>query len=835
MTPKPKPFKWRLRTAAPVIFGIMLWAELAHFLIVASQSTPGTERFAYAVAFFFVIGLPLLALLVYRFRLVFDFFRSIHVGVTNLVLVGLSSISGVLFYQENPDFPMPQDAVESLAEHVSQGETSVWTLDQRRVWQHFEEFRFAHTYFTYHLLHGKGLHLLPGVAPECTLDDAEISDKLELLDGNLVPIRSRFGDEFAIALEAKSGTGLAVRQQNAEIAEFETAWPDFWWSTFVWANRLDFLRVYHSIWFAALWFIVFCGVLSNTFRGGWRRLLKPGKFGFVITHCGVMTLLLSAFWGRVTEERGMLQLHLGRTSDRFTLYSGEPTKFYGRGMFGKEESPFMVRLDAFRADYHDVLDVVYAERNDSGLVEEFPAIEPPRHRVHDGQTSLYDWGPANDDLPEGLLDSANGNSAPWLKVEVVSYHSQADVKPVLRVVSGGEAGVPIARFQAIDSNGEVEFEQLLFHHFPRPFFHQESGTRVLYRMVADVEELRSFLTEPITDSFGELSLSGTDGVTSSALALVIPGSSYTVNIDGQPFEVEVVDAAPVVRLRKETGGNWINVAEPENSGFQNASNPGVLLSITNQDGEVEQRWVMNQGSLSPPSTFAELKTEFRWNEWTAPGGPRYWLFQLADGSCQLGLAGQLDSLREISPGESFSLDDAHQGRLAEAELKAQLADEIKPLSGVDFFHPAAGAITVRATTPNGVDEFNLVAKDQGDWHEVNYLGPDGSARIALLHFHIDTQDLPVEWQSKLTMLEQGGGDSWDPVTTGAIRVNDYFHYKGYRFFQTDARPDDPTYSGIGIVYDPGIETVLLGLYMVMFGVMIVFFINPMVTRKHRGS
>ena len=33
-----------------------------------------------------------------------------------------------------------------------------------------------------------------------------------------------------------------------------------------------------------------------------------------------------------------------------------------------------------------------------------------------------------------------------------------------------------------------------------------------------------------------------------------------------------------------------------------------------------------------------------------------------------------------------------------------------------------------------------------------------------------------------------------------IRVNDYFHHDGYRFFQTNAIPQLPNYSGIGVVY-----------------------------------
>jgi hypothetical protein len=57
-------------------------------------------------------------------------------------------------------------------------------------------------------------------------------------------------------------------------------------------------------------------------------------------------------------------------------------------------------------------------------------------------------------------------------------------------------------------------------------------------------------------------------------------------------------------------------------------------------------------------------------------------------------------------------------------------------------------------------------------------------------------------------------------------VNDYFYYRGYRFFQTNAIPELPTYSGIGVVYDPGIPIVLFGMYTIILGTVLAFTVRP---------
>ena len=58
--------------------------------------------------------------------------------------------------------------------------------------------------------------------------------------------------------------------------------------------------------------------------------------------------------------------------------------------------------------------------------------------------------------------------------------------------------------------------------------------------------------------------------------------------------------------------------------------------------------------------------------------------------------------------------------------------------------------------------------------------------------------------------------------------------KSGRFFQSNARPNDPGYSGVGVVFDPGMPMVLSGLWMLMLGTFGVFILRPLLTRKHRG-
>ena len=107
---------------------------------------------------------------------------------------------------------------------------------------------------------------------------------------------------------------------------------------------------------------------------------------------------------------------------------------------------------------------------------------------------------------------------------------------------------------------------------------------------------------------------------------------------------------------------------------------------------------------------------------------------------------------------------------------------------------------------------------------------DGRFRI---RFFENREMLPFEWRSVLSVYEKDAKGNDYEVDLGSeedreIRVNDYFTYGNYHFFQTNAIPEDPTYSGIGVVYDRGIPWVLTGMYTIIAGAVIAFLVRPAV-------
>ena len=96
-----------------------------------------------------------------------------------------------------------------------------------------------------------------------------------------------------------------------------------------------------------------------------------------------------------------------------------------------------------------------------------------------------------------------------------------------------------------------------------------------------------------------------------------------------------------------------------------------------------------------------------------------------------------------------------------------------------------------------------------------------------MQFDLDGDGEP-DWTGPLRRVDRGSPRDRE------IRVNDYFTEAGFRFFQTNAIPEIPTYSGIGVVYDPGIEPVLFGMYTIILGTVLAYILRPIVkSRRER--
>ena len=211
-------------------------------------------------------------------------------------------------------------------------------------------------------------------------------------------------------------------------------------------------------------------------------------------------------------------------------------------------------------------------------------------------------------------------------------------------------------------------------------------------------------------------------------------------------------------------------------------------------------------------------------------------FALDDGQVLVGEVGAPDSLQPVGKDFSLPLDGGARLRVPEAFARGEVDVRFTQIEDAEFYDEAPPAIRLKVTTPDGERELLMSAADER-FEFVSYDGPDGARREVALRFREDRDqgELPVEWRSRLTILRGDPDGVWREAASGDIRVNDYFVHGGYRFFQTNHNPADPTYSGIGVVYDPGIELVLYGLYTVMFGTAAVFLIKPLFLRRQRGE
>jgi ABC-type transport system involved in cytochrome c biogenesis permease subunit len=85
------------------------------------------------------------------------------------------------------------------------------------------------------------------------------------------------------------------------------------------------------------------------------------------------------------------------------------------------------------------------------------------------------------------------------------------------------------------------------------------------------------------------------------------------------------------------------------------------------------------------------------------------------------------------------------------------------------------------------------------------------------------------YRSRLSILE---GER--QVLEKTIRVNDPLAFGGFMLYQANYRKEDPTYSGIQVVRDPGLSLAWLGLIALCAGVVFIYYIRPRWTGRNAG-
>ncbi|MBP7651828.1 cytochrome c biogenesis protein ResB [Candidatus Dependentiae bacterium] len=64
-----------------------------------------------------------------------------------------------------------------------------------------------------------------------------------------------------------------------------------------------------------------------------------------------------------------------------------------------------------------------------------------------------------------------------------------------------------------------------------------------------------------------------------------------------------------------------------------------------------------------------------------------------------------------------------------------------------------------------------------------------------------------------------------------VKVNSPGSYKNYKIYQSSYNPDDLSVTGLEIVKDPGLYLVYTGFYMIIAGIIFIFWIKPVILKK----
>jgi hypothetical protein len=264
-------------------------------------------------------------------------------------------------------------------------------------------------------------------------------------------------------------------------------------------------------------------------------------------------------------------------------------------------------------------------------------------------------------------------------------------------------------------------------------------------------------------------------------------------------------------------------------------NPAVRLSIT-KGNEHEIRWVFQNLDFEQfhPSQFTDLKISLAMPMWEAPCRLKCLLVQKKDAFASYTIEDKtvtgplpvkLQKPASIGKtGATFAIEQ----HLPDAGLERNVvpAPAKRQPHGPDLEEAAESvqpAVQLHIKGPNFEATKWLLAnsKEAGTFEQPGYL------RVAYMD---NTDKMPEEWRSHLLFLDEG-----KPVMSGIARVNHPVKFRGYLFYQMDAKVDDPTYSGIQVVRDPSSGVVNLGLIAVIVGVLFTFYVKPYLKKAKESS
>jgi len=586
-----------------------------------------------------------------------------------------------------------------------------------------------------------------------------------------------FGEDVADGERETTLKGLRAAADEAAARELASTASGALDGLYRLANALRLTDLFAAWWFLGLFYLL---AANLTVGAVLRRPVSLRNLGFHGAHLGLVLIVAGATVGAFRGTRGVLPLNVGESSARFI--QRDPMTALPLG--------FSVRLDRFETHYHEdlVIEALGSALASTGHHGMQPGGPRLRHsyKLEQGKGFALTEPDTGDEWTLTMEEIAEGTSVKRGFLHTDDEDAPAAVLFELRTPGDGET---IRSWASAADPVHIHVEN-------RYKLRVRRGT-----VTASSDGVATGC--PAGGRLGSLVIEREGGDTLIAPVKV----GETVEHGG--LSVRFIEVVPDFR-----------VGQDEHSDTDYPRNPALRIRIEGEDDHAGDFLLFADPRLRG---FTQLPWEgydatFDYDYWCSPTAVRIQL--VVDDTGKVGAAVEAGETHRATlvEGEALAfLGDA--GSLSISEVLPHAAEQTELEEG-----PGTTALKLRIDGPAGTERHWLLSNTPDG---VMALQGEESAGFALI-LADNTDRPPRDWRSHLSFLEEG-----EVLGDGVIEVNQPLNHRGFRFFQSDADPRRPEYSGLQVVRDPAWPVVKTGLWMLLLGVSWCFYVQPLIDRRRR--
>ncbi len=577
------------------------------------------------------------------------------------------------------------------------------------------------------------------------------------------------GAEAVEDSRSKLGKSAIARADQEAARELAQRHPRLFGGLFRVADGLRFTDAYNSWWFIGLFYLL---VLNLSFGALARRRVNVRNLGFHAAHVGLILVVAGATGSAYLARRGFAALTVGNAVDAY------------RDRASGEAAPlgFTLRLDTFETRYHEDLFV------------EVGAPAPPMgpHGRAQGEGGLRHALKIEPGKVFPVTDPESGET--WS----VTLSEIADAAGVTRTLVAADADEPGTT--AVLLGGEPGGVWLTVA--DPPFI--DLANRFKLRVLPAGREIEACVQDGRAGTF-TLTMPGGGA---RFEVPVVPGTSGDLG----HLQATFLQVVPDFRV----GAEGVTAADfPRN--------PALRVRLVDEAGGGGDYLFFSDPNLKGFTTLPwdGLEASFDYDYWCTPTGARIAIHVSGDGEATADVSvpgGEVRSTHLAAGGSVTIGDDGPPLRFGALLPRAREDWLLVPSGeGGDGLHTA---LSLSIEGASGSYETWLL---EGTPRSAHRLGGDEGNVVLRLAPNRDRP--PRDWRSHVSVLEEGR-----VVHEQVVEVNEPLAYAGVTFFQSDADPNRPDYSGLQVVRDPAWPLVAVGLWALLLGIAWCFYAQPAIDR-----